>query len=47
MFPTNWLLVHFTTLLYFVSIHVLLRRFVGLAHLGLRMYTQYLIENIT
>ena len=41
MLPTNWLLAHFTTLLYFVSI--LLRLFVGLSLPGLRMYTQNFI----
>jgi len=45
MLPTNWLLAHFTTLLYFVSI--LLRPFVGLALPGLCMYTQNLIGNLT
>ena len=45
MLPTNWLLAHFTTLLYFVSI--LLPLFVGLALPGLRLYTHTLIGNIT
>jgi len=40
MFPTNWLLAHFTTLLYFVSIGLLLRHFVGLALPGPRMYAE-------
>ena len=44
MLPTNWLLAHFTALLYFVS--MLLRHFVGLALPGLHMYTQNLIGNI-
>jgi len=49
MFPTNWLraYLHVTTLLYFVSIGLLLRLFVGLALSRPRMYTQNLIGNIT